>query len=75
MIIHAVYLINCATQRSEMRKKSLASLTQALRIGDGIGAKASSSTPAPRKASPSSFDEARAKVIAAALEDPTGARC
>lgn len=38
VIIHAVYLINCATPDEELRAKSLASLTQALRIGDGIGA-------------------------------------
>ena len=37
-VIHAVYLINCATKDRELRKKSLASLTHALRIGDGIGA-------------------------------------
>ena len=38
VIIHAVYLINCATPDDELRAKSLASLTHALRIGDGIGA-------------------------------------
>ncbi|MEX1219401.1 MAG: deoxyribonuclease IV [Solirubrobacterales bacterium] len=38
VIIHAVYLINCATPEPELRAKSLASLTQALRIGDEIGA-------------------------------------
>lgn len=38
VIIHAVYLINCATPDDELREKSLASLIQALRIGDGIGA-------------------------------------
>src|SRR3954453_21992753 len=38
VVIHAVYLINCATKDSELRSKSLASLTHALRIGDGIGA-------------------------------------
>ena len=39
VIIHAVYLINCATKDKELRKKSLTSLTHALRIGDGIGAR------------------------------------
>ena len=39
VIIHAVYLINCATKDKELRKKSLTSLTHALEIGDGIGAK------------------------------------
>jgi deoxyribonuclease-4 len=38
VIIHAVYLINCATPDPELRAKSLASLTHALRIGDAIGA-------------------------------------
>jgi len=38
VLIHAVYLINCATTDAEMRKKSLASLTQSLRVGEGIGA-------------------------------------
>src|SRR5687767_10690506 len=38
VIIHAVYLINCATKDRELRKKSLTSLTHALWIGDGIGA-------------------------------------
>ena len=52
VVIHAVYLINCATKDAELRKKSLNSLTHALRIGDGIGARrASSCTPGHRKAS------------------------
>jgi deoxyribonuclease IV len=38
VIIHAVYLINCATPEPGLRAKSLASLTHALRIGDAIGA-------------------------------------
>jgi deoxyribonuclease-4 len=38
VVIHAVYLINAATKDPEMREKSLASLTQALRVGDAIGA-------------------------------------
>ena len=37
-MIHAVYLINCASKEREIRRKSLASLEHALRIGDGIGA-------------------------------------
>jgi deoxyribonuclease-4 len=36
--IHAVYLINPATKDREMRKKSAASLTHALWMGDEIGA-------------------------------------
>jgi deoxyribonuclease-4 len=38
VLIHAVYLLNCATEDKEMRDKSLRSLIQSLRVGDGIGA-------------------------------------
>src|SRR5688572_2645301 len=38
VVIHAVYLINCASPDKEIRKKSIASLTHALRMGDAIGA-------------------------------------
>jgi deoxyribonuclease IV len=38
VLIHAVYLLNCASQDREIRQKSLASLIQSLRVGDGIGA-------------------------------------
>ena len=38
VIIHAVYLINCGSDDPEIRTKSLASLTQSLRVGAGIGA-------------------------------------
>ncbi len=38
VLIHAVYLINCASEDAEIRAKSLASLTQSLRVGDAIGA-------------------------------------
>jgi deoxyribonuclease-4 len=38
VLIHAVYLINAATKDRDMRKKSLASLTHSLRMGDAIGA-------------------------------------
>ena len=51
VVIHAVYLINCATKDKELRKKSLTSLTHALRTGTGSARTASSSTQAPRKAS------------------------
>jgi len=36
--IHMIYLINPAAADREIRKKSLDSLTHALRVGDGIGA-------------------------------------
>jgi deoxyribonuclease-4 len=35
--IHAVYLINCASQDKEIARKSLISLLHALRMGDAIG--------------------------------------
>jgi deoxyribonuclease-4 len=70
VLIHAVYLINCATEDKEMRAKSLTSLTHALRLGDAIGAqgvvlhagsaKASAVEPATKRAG---------TLIAAALDD------
>jgi len=38
VLIHAVYLLNCASEDREIRRKSLASLVQSLRVGDAIGA-------------------------------------
>jgi deoxyribonuclease IV len=38
VLIHAVYLLNCASEDREIRRKSLASLIQSLRVGDGIAA-------------------------------------
>jgi deoxyribonuclease IV len=38
VIIHAVYLLNTATEDREMRDKTRASLIQSLRVGAGIGA-------------------------------------
>jgi deoxyribonuclease-4 len=38
VVVHAVYLLNCASQDREIRTKSLHSLIQSLRVGDGIGA-------------------------------------
>ncbi len=38
VLIHAVYLLNPATEDKEMRSKTLASLIQSLRVGAGIGA-------------------------------------
>ena len=35
VLIHAVYLLNCASEDKEIRDKSLASLIQSLRVGDG----------------------------------------
>ena len=38
VMIHAVYLLNCASDDPDIRAKSLASLTHSLRVGDAIGA-------------------------------------
>jgi deoxyribonuclease-4 len=38
VLIHAVYLLNCASADQEIREKSLVSLTQSLRVGHDIGA-------------------------------------
>jgi len=38
MVIHAVYLINCAAAEPEIREKSLHSLIHALRLGDAVEA-------------------------------------
>src|ERR1019366_6311783 len=38
VLIHAVYLLNCASEEPNIRAKSLASLTHSLRVGHGIGA-------------------------------------
>ncbi|HEY1834444.1 MAG TPA: deoxyribonuclease IV [Solirubrobacteraceae bacterium] len=38
VLIHAVYLLNCASEDRDIRSKSLASLTHSLRVGHAIGA-------------------------------------
>ncbi|HTT95362.1 MAG TPA: deoxyribonuclease IV [Solirubrobacterales bacterium] len=70
VIIHAVYLINTATKDKELRKKSQAALTHALRIGDGIGAAGVVLHPGSTLGDPLKPSLKRAaKVIKAALED------
>jgi deoxyribonuclease-4 len=70
VIIHAVYLINCATKDSELREKSLNSLAHALRIGDGIGAVGVVLHPGAQKGEPHGPSMKRAsKVIKAALDE------
>jgi deoxyribonuclease-4 len=39
LVIHAIYLINCASEDDEIRGKSLDALTRALRCGDQLGAR------------------------------------
>jgi deoxyribonuclease-4 len=60
VVIHAVYLINCATKDKEMRKKSIASLTHSLRMGDAIGADGVVVHPGSRLKEP--LDEALGRV-------------
>jgi deoxyribonuclease-4 len=75
VIIHAVYLINCATRDKEMRVKSLNSLTHALRIGDGIGAAGVVLHPGAQKGEPHGPSMKRAgKVIAEALKQSNQCR-
>lgn len=70
VIIHAVYLINCATKDKDLRKKSLNSLAHALRIGDGIGAAGVVLHPGAQKGEPHGPSMKRAsKLIKAALEE------
>jgi deoxyribonuclease-4 len=50
VVIHAVYLINVASDREDVRRNSLASLKHALRVGDAIGADGVVFHPGSRKA-------------------------
>ncbi len=68
--IHAVYLINCASKEREIRAKSIASLTHALRVGAGIGAHGVVLHAGARKGEPHAASMKRAaKAIAKALAD------
>ena len=40
VVIHAIYLVNCASEDADIRAKSLTALTHSLRVGDAIGASA-----------------------------------
>jgi deoxyribonuclease-4 len=69
VVIHAVYLINAASKEREIRRKSLASLKQALRVGDGIGADGVVLHAGARKGEPHAPSVKRAgKVIREALD-------
>src|SRR5450755_2073295 len=70
VLIHAVYLVNCASDDAEIRAKSLASLTHSLRVGDAIGATAVVVHPGSAKAGPVGPAIERAgELLAAALAD------
>jgi deoxyribonuclease-4 len=69
VVIHAVYLINCATDDKEMREKSLTSLVHSLWIGDGIGAAGVVLHPGAQKGKPLAGSMRRAsRVIKEALK-------
>jgi deoxyribonuclease IV len=75
VIIHAVYLINCASRDKELRKKSRDSLTHALRIGDAIGAAGVVLHPGSQKDEPLAPSIKRAaKTISSALKDTDSCR-
>jgi deoxyribonuclease IV len=75
VIIHAVYLINTATKDKELRKKSQAALTHALRIGDGIGAMGVVLHPGSTKGEALGPSLKRAaKVISASLKETDGCK-
>jgi deoxyribonuclease-4 len=73
VLIHAVYLLNCASEDQEIRAKSLASLTHSLRVGHAIGASGVVLHPGSAKTGHVGEAIARAgKTIAEALSDSEG---
>jgi deoxyribonuclease-4 len=73
LLIHAVYLLNAASDDPEIREKTLASLTASLRAGDALGATAVVLHPGSAKAGHVGEAIARAgEVIAEALAESEG---
>jgi deoxyribonuclease-4 len=73
LLIHAVYLLNCASEDPEIRAKSLASLISSLRAGDALGAHAVVLHPGSALAGEVAPAIARAgEVIAEALAESDG---
>jgi deoxyribonuclease-4 len=73
ILIHAVYLLNCASEDREMRGKSLTSLIQSLRVGAGIRASGVVLHPGSAKQGDVPKAIARAgKVIQEALNETEG---
>jgi deoxyribonuclease-4 len=73
VLIHAVYLLNCASEDREIRKKSLISLTHSLRVGHAIGAAGVVLHPGSAlKGHVGEAIERAGKTIAAALADSEG---
>jgi deoxyribonuclease IV len=68
-LIHAIYLINCASREGAVKKKSAEALEHALRVGDGIAADGVVLHAGARKGEPHGPSMKRAaKVIRAALD-------
>ena len=70
IVIHAVYLINCASTDQEIMRKSAASLIHHMQLGDAIGAGGVVLHPGSAKGEP--HDEALprvAKILRAALDE------
>lgn len=68
VLIHAVYLLNCATDDNELRQKSLDGLVNSLAVGDAIGADAVILHPGSAKTGdPAEAVERAGAVIAEAL--------
>ena len=70
IVIHAVYLINCASTDAEIREKSLTSLIHHLRLGDAVRARGVVLHPGSAKGEP--HDEALPRVagmLRVALEE------
>jgi deoxyribonuclease IV len=75
LLIHAVYLLNCASEDPEIRAKSLTSLTASLQAGAALGAHAVVLHPGSALKNGGSVDEAltrAAATIAEALADSEG---
>jgi deoxyribonuclease IV len=70
VVIHAIYLINCASTDGDLRRKSLDSLTHALRLGDRIGASGVVLHPGSAKGEPNEEALPRvAEVLREALDE------
>jgi len=73
VLIHAVYLLNCASEDPDIRAKTLVSLTQSLRVGAAIGASGVVLHPGSAKAGDPAAAIARAgATIAEALAESEG---
>ena len=73
VLIHAVYLLNCASDDPDIRAKSLTSLTHSLRVGQAIGASGVVLHPGSAKTGDVGEAIARAgETIAQALADSEG---